>query len=88
MQRDVSEWRDFGFSIWTNSFFFLLLFSFLGKMELGVKVTFTPTYPAEVPMMESENLLGLLDSQLNDLSSILNEMVPPLFSSVNPAQID
>jgi len=69
-------------------FLLLLLFSFLGKMELGVKVTFTPTYPAEVPLIESENLLGLLDSQLNDLSSILNEMVPPLFSSVNPAQID
>jgi len=69
-------------------FLLLLLFSFLGKMELGVKVTFTPTYPAEVPLIESENLLGLLDSQLNDLSSILNEMVPPLFSSANPAQID
>jgi hypothetical protein len=47
----------------------------LGKMELGLKVTFTPTYPAEVPLIEFENVEGLLDSQVNDFMSILNEMV-------------
>jgi len=48
-------------------------------MKLSVKFTFTPTYPAEVPLVEVENLEGLLDSHVNDLTSILNELVRSLF---------